>query len=64
MENALVRMFLPVPGYGAIANIPDKGPVPHNALDRLTHINCYMNDMISSVQGGTKQKHQVFDNNI
>ena len=52
VENGLVHMLLPVPGYGSIAKIPETSPVPPHTLDRLAHINCYMNDTITALWCG------------
>ena len=51
VANALVRTSLLVPGYGAIYKIPDTGPGVPYTLDSLTHIYCYMNEVITAVQG-------------
>ena len=39
---------------------PLNPPNPH-ICNSLTHIGCYMNYVISTVQGGTRLQHQVFD---
>ena len=52
---------LPVPGYRAITNILDTGPGPPHALDCLTHIDCYMDDVITVVQGRPERQRQVFN---
>ena len=64
MVNALIHTSLPVPFYGAITNIPETGTGPPHTLDNLTHIDCYMYDVIVSVQGGTEQQRQVFYSSI
>ena len=51
MANALVHTSLPVLGCGTISKIPETGPVPYHTLDNLTHIDCYMDDVITAVQG-------------
>ena len=52
VANALVDSELPVPEYGAISKIPSTGPGPPHTPESLTHIDCYMDDVISVVQGG------------
>ena len=42
MENDLMHTLLPVPGYRAITNIPETGPVPTHTLYNLTHIDYYI----------------------
>ena len=50
--NALVDADLPIPAYGAISALPaTETGHPHNP-ESLTHIYCYMDDVISVVQGG------------
>ena len=43
VANALVDADLPMPVYG---------PGPPHTPESLTHIGCYMYDVISAVQGG------------
>ena len=62
--NSLTHAALLVPGYGTISNIPEIGTGPPHTLDRITHIDCYMNNVITEVQDGSKQKHQVFDGTV
>ena len=64
VENDLVRTLLPVRGYGAITNIPKIGTGPTHTLDILTHIDCYMDDVIISVQVGPEWQRQVFDSTV
>ena len=52
MTNTLVGTDLQVPSYGAISEIPVTGTGPPPTLEILTHIDCYMLDVISTVQGG------------
>ena len=52
VANALVHTLLPFPAYSAILAIPETGPVSPHTIDSLTHIGCYMDDMITAVQGG------------
>ena len=52
VANALVGADLPVPAYGAIPALPATDPgSPHNP-ESLTHIDYYMDDVISTVQEG------------
>ena len=60
VANALIHTLILVPGYGAIAKIPEIETCLPHTLDGLTHIECYMDDAITAVQG-TKQQRQVFD---
>ena len=59
--NALVDTELPVPDYGFIAKIPSTGPASLYTLDSLNNIYFYMDDIVSKVQVGPEQQHQVFD---
>ena len=61
MANALVDSEFPVPSYGVISEILSTGPGPPHTLERLTHIYCYMDDIISVMQGGPDRQHRVFD---
>ena len=58
--NAFVHMPLQLPGYGAITKIPETGTVPPHTLDSLTHIYCYMYDLITAVKGVSQRQCQVF----
>ena len=49
VANALVHTSRPVPAYGAISEIPEPSPGPPHTLDSLTHIDCYMDNVITSV---------------
>ena len=51
VANTLVYTDLPVPSYGAISKILATGPGPPHIPESLTNINCYMDDVISAVQG-------------
>ena len=64
VANALVHTSLPVPAYGAISEIPETGLGPPHITNSLTHINCYMNYVITAVQGGAHQKRKVFDGTV
>ena len=57
VANALVDTDLPVPSYGAISEIPATRTGPPHAPESLNHIYCYMDDVISAVQGGPDQQH-------
>ena len=61
MANALVDSELPVPSYGAKSKITATGPGPPHNPESLTHIDCYMDDVISVMQGGPDHQHRVFD---
>ena len=61
VTNALVDTYLPVPSYGGISELQSTGPVPPHTRRSLTNIDCYTDDVISLVQGGTDQQHRVFD---
>ena len=58
---------LPVSEYGTIAKIPPTGltppPLPH-ARESFTHIDYYMDGVISAVQGRPERQHRVFDGTI
>ena len=64
VANALVDSEFPVPSYGAISDIPSTGPGPPHTPESLAHIDCYMDDIISVVQGGTDRQHRVFDGTV
>ena len=64
VANALVDSELPDPSYCAISEIPSTGPGPPHTPESLTHIYCYINDVISLVQGGPNRQHQVFDGTV
>ena len=64
VANALVNSDLPVPSYVAISEIPSTGPGPPHTPESLTHIDCYMDEVISLVQGGPDCQHQVFDGTV
>ena len=52
MTNALVDAYFPVPAYRDISALLATEPGSTHVLESLTHIDCYMNDIISAVQGG------------
>ena len=52
VASALIDISMPVLEYGYMANIPVTGLVPPHVRKSLTHIDCYMDDVISAVQGG------------
>ena len=58
VANALVHTSLPVTAYGAILEIPETGPGPPHTIDSLTHIYCYMEDVITTMQGGGRPSTQ------
>ena len=53
MANALVDTYLPIPSYGVIFGISVTLLGPSHTPDSLTHIDCYMYDVISVVKGGS-----------
>ena len=57
VANTLVEADLPVPSYGAIYALPATEQGPPYTLESLSHIYCYMDDIISAVQGGAEQQH-------
>ena len=57
-------MNLLVPSYGTIFDIPETGPVPPHTPESLTHIDCYMDDVISALQGDPYCQHRVFDGTV
>ena len=64
VANTFVHMLLQIPGYGDITKIPETSlGLPHT-LYRLTHIECYMDEVITSVQGGMEQQHQIFGGTV
>ena len=52
VTNDLVDADLPVPDYGAISALLATDPWGGRTPSSLTHIDCYMDDVISVVQGG------------
>ena len=53
VANDIFNKFLTVPRYVTISKILNIGPVPPHTLESLTHIDCYMDDFITSVQIGS-----------
>ena len=51
VANTLGDIDLTVPSYGAISDIPATVPGPPHTPESLTNIDCYMDDVISAVQG-------------
>ena len=64
VANALVNSELPVLSYVTISEIPPNRSVPPHTPERLTHIYCYMGDVISVLQGGPYRQHRVFDGTV
>ena len=64
VANTLVNTDLPVPSYGEISEIPATRPGPSHTPGSITHIDCYIDDVISSVQGGPDRQHRVFDGTV
>ena len=64
VATALVHTLLPVPAYGAISEIPETGPGPTHTIHSLTHINCYMDGVITAVQRGPDRKREFFDGTV
>ena len=62
--NALVNAYLPVPAHGDISVLPAIETRPPHTPESLTHIDCYMDDVISTVQGGTERQHRVFNSTL
>ena len=60
LVNTTINTPLPVDRYRAIINIYNIGRGLPQTLDSLTHIDLYMDYIITAVQSGTKQQHQVF----
>ena len=57
MANALVDTHLPVPSYGAISEITATRPGAPHTPESLTHIDCYIDDLISAVQEVPDRQH-------
>ena len=51
-------------GYRDITKILETGLGLTHTLDSFTHIYCYMDDVITAVQGGTERQRQVFDGTV
>ena len=60
VTNTLVDTDLLFLSYGAISKIPATGLGAPHTPGSLTHIYCYMDDIISAVQGGPDCQHRVF----
>ena len=56
-------MLIDVP-YGEISEITATGTGTPHTPESLTHINCYMDDVILAVQEGPDCQHQVFDGTV
>ena len=61
VDTTMVDTDLPVLSYGAIFDLLSTGMGPPHTWRILTHIDCYMDDVISAVQVGPEQQHRVFD---
>ena len=61
VANTIVGTYFPVLAYRAISVLPNTEPIPPKIPDSLTNIYCYMDDVISAVQGGVERQHRVFD---
>ena len=59
--KVLVHTCPPVPAYSTISEIPDTGQDPPHTIDSLTHIDCYMDDVITAAQEGLNRQHKVFN---
>ena len=57
VANSLVNPYLHVLAYGAISDLPPTGTYPPPTHRRLTHIDWYINDIISTVYGGPEQQN-------
>ena len=57
VANAMVNADFPIPAYGDISALPATEPPPPHTPASLTHIDCYVDDVISTVQGGAERKH-------
>ena len=64
VANALVDIELLVPTYGSIVKIRTTRPGPPHMHESLTHIDCYMDDVISMVQYGLELQHRAFDGTV
>ena len=64
VANTLVDTDLPVPSYVTISDIPEIRPSPPRTPESLNHIDCYMDNVISAVQGGPDREHRVFDGTV
>ena len=53
----MVDTDLPVLSYEEISALPATDPGPPHTLESLTHIEFYMDDVVSAVQGGSDQQH-------
>ena len=61
VANSLVHTLLPVPGYSYIFKTPKTRPGSPQTLDSLTHIDCFMDEVTTSVQVGLERQRQVWD---
>ena len=64
VAETLVDTDLPFPSYFTIAKIPGTRTGAPHAQESLIYIYCYMDDIISAVQGRLKRQHQFFDSNV
>ena len=51
VANTLVDTDPPVPAYGYISALPATETIQNHTPENLTHIDCYMDDVISAVKG-------------
>ena len=64
LTNTLLDTELPVLSYVTITKIPITRPpyTPHTR--EYHHIDCYIYDIISAVQGRTKRQQRIFDGTV
>ena len=64
VANALVDTDPSVPSYSAISEIPATGMGSPHTPESLTHVDLYMDYVISAVQGAPDHQDQVFDGTV
>ena len=64
VANTLVDMELLVLSYDTIYDISTIGTGAPHTPESLIHIYCYMDNLISAVQGDPDRQHQVFDGTV
>ena len=62
VENDMVDADLPVLAYGRISMLPSTEPPPFQTPENLTHINCYMDEVISAIRGRPRTNGSVWTN--
>ena len=64
LANNIVNMLIQVPWYGAIPKNPNTETVPTQTLERINHIDYYMDAVTKSLKGRPKLKGKALHGTI